>query len=66
MPFLGLLAFVVVVPTVLAGTYRQDIGIAHLDHFLQERAHNATKFAIEAYNRNPESAILKFNKQIQQ
>ncbi|PWA61377.1 pectate lyase [Artemisia annua] len=66
MPFLGLLAFVVVVPTVLAGTYRQDIGIAHLDRFLQERAYNATKFAVEAYNRNPESAILKFNEQIQE
>ncbi|XP_076883051.1 pectate lyase-like [Bidens hawaiensis] len=67
MSFSALLAFAVVIVgshDVLAGTMREYTG--HPDAFIEERAHNATKAALRAYNPNPELAILNFNKQIQE
>ncbi|KAI3516383.1 hypothetical protein L1887_15298 [Cichorium endivia] len=63
MPFF-FLAFVLVVPTVIAGTMKKNVGIAHLDGFIKERIHNATKLAIKSYNPNPESVVDKFNKEV--
>lgn len=66
MSFFALLAFVAIVPTVLAGTMSQNTGNAHLDGFMEERAHNATNAAFKAYNPNPELAVLDFSKQVQE
>ncbi|KAI3816844.1 hypothetical protein L1987_16549 [Smallanthus sonchifolius] len=65
MSFSALLAFVIVIPSVLAGTMRQSTVNAHSDRFIEERAHNATKAAMSAYNPHPELAILDFNKEVQ-
>ncbi|XP_071685713.1 pectate lyase-like [Rutidosis leptorrhynchoides] len=43
-----------------------NTGNAHLDGFMEERAHNATNAAYKAYNPNPESAVLNFSKQVQE
>lgn len=64
MSFSALLAFAVIIVGSHAGTMREYTG--HPDAFIEERAHNATKAALRAYNPNPELAILNFNKQIQE
>ncbi|KAL8241600.1 hypothetical protein R6Q59_011902 [Mikania micrantha] len=67
MSFYALLAFAIILaPSVLAGTMTQNTGNAHSDRFIEERAQNATKAAIGAYNPHPDSAILNFNKQVQE
>ncbi|XP_024989828.1 pectate lyase-like [Cynara cardunculus var. scolymus] len=64
MPFF-VLVFVIIVPAVLAGTMRQSsCNDAQLDGFMQERAHNATRAAIKAYNPHPESAVIRFSKEV--
>ncbi|KAL9993487.1 putative pectate lyase [Helianthus debilis subsp. tardiflorus] len=45
---------------------RENTGHAHSDAFIEERAHNATKAAMEAYNPHPNLAILNFNRQVQE